>query len=826
MPPFSMLTIALLAASCGQSPGPGQPGRVGLAFQAAAPQITLPPNSRPDRPTLHPVAGPWVQVQRKGALVQLQAPSPVRLRTLFWHRPPDDMELLRRDADPESPITLRHGKAARPGQWTFTAEHLRLWQPADAPLPSADAVQVRYTPSALREAALQWEQSGKTPAEFALRSVQMGDTTRRGLLLPAPAEAKWTIVVPQDGVLSFAPALLPPESAPAQGGSDGAELIVELVGPDGIVQELSRTPLEPGQAAASLARPQRFDLRARGGQTIELRMRSTARGNPLYDYVFIADPVIYSAQERPQRIVLLLIDTLRADALGLYGATRDTSPHLDAWAQDAAIFTAARTVAPWTLPSARALISGAQPEAWGAADDLPRKLGAAGWYTAFFAGNIYLSSNFDMADGWSEHRCINWPGADAQVAEARAALERWPDRPAFVVVHFMDAHLPYHEPDDWRTRFAGPAPARFSDREFHRNDVLQAERRLSTEEKDWIRARYDNNVAWIDHNIRTMLDALPEDATVIVTADHGEEFWDHGAFEHGHSLYDELLRIPLIVKTPGLDPTRSDAPTSLLDIAPTILQAAGLPADGLPGMPLQQIATAPPPPRPQIVGRPLYGARRWGLIDQGEKYTLHAHDERVSSLTADPTEHALRVPTDPEAWRQRLGAALARPVGPALRIAPASVQLHNDLVVRVRVPGGVAWAEHSDDPTRMSVHEAHIEGDTAILTWRGTSRAAAEAWVQPLRAWGAEDVELTITSGDNAPLVHVLPASTLLGSAARPLAALRARVGDENQGPRITLGMAPTPAPGGLGAAAPGLNEEVRGELEALGYVTPEGQAP
>ena len=819
------LCLALLSCS-GGGPGPGAPGQVALGFAAAGPQLELPARSRADLPTLHPVPGPWVEVDRKGGAVQLEAPLPVRLRTLFLHRPPDDMALLRANPGEGELSELRHGRAPRPGNWTFTEDRLRIWQPADAPLPGPDALQLRYSPAAAREQALQLGPSGLSPADFALRSMQLGTTTRRGLLLPAPAEARWTVVVPQDGVLSLSPALMPPESAPAGAGSDGARLIVELVDAAGGIDELLRVELRPHAAAEALAAPLRHSLRDRGGQTVELRMRTEPVGNSDYDYVFIADPVLYTPVKNPPRIVLLLIDTLRADALGLYGAPRPTSPHIDAWSADAAVFTSARTIAPWTLPSVRALVSGAPPEAWGAVEDLPRRLGAAGWYTGMFAGNIYLSSNFDMADGWTEHRCTNWPSADTQVAEAAAALTRWPDRPAFVVVHFMDAHLPYHEPEPWRSRFAGEPPARFSRREFHRNDVLQAEHRLTDDERAWIRARYDNNVAYIDHSVDALLDALPADATVILTADHGEEFWEHGAFEHGHALHEELLRIPMIVKGPGIPAIHSEAPTSLLDVAPTVLTAAGLSAADLPGLPLQSVATAPPAPRPLIVGRPLYGNRRWGVYTDGEKYTLHAHDERVTTLATDPDEQALRVPGDPDPWRSRLAAGLGRPVGPALRIAPASVLLHNDLVITVRAPGGIAWAEHSDDPTRMSVHEATVTGDTATLRWSGSSRAAAEGWVLPRLGWGAEDIEITVVNGENPPLQHKLSAAQLAAPNARPLAPLRALVGADPKGPRIVLGLVPTPAPAAAAQATPGLNEEVRGELEALGYVQPEAAAP
>jgi hypothetical protein len=112
---------------------------------------------------------------------------------------------------------------------------------------------------------------------------------------------------------------MPPESAPAGAGSDGARLIVELVDAAGGIDELLRVELRPHTAADALAAPLRHSLRDRGGQTVELRMRTEPVGNSDYDYVFVADPVLYTPVKDPPRIVLLLIDTLRADALGLYG---------------------------------------------------------------------------------------------------------------------------------------------------------------------------------------------------------------------------------------------------------------------------------------------------------------------------------------------------------------------------------------------------------------------------------------------------------------------------------------------------------------------------
>ena len=831
MPRARVMWTSLLAAvlACGPGggcdrPATGTPGRVALAFAESGPSLALPERSRPELPSLHPVAGPWTVSEERGAFVRVEAPLPVRLRTLFFHRPPDDMALYwaAEDGGTDGPA-LRHGKAPRRHQWSFTEDRVQLWIPKEDALPGPGALLLRYGPAAERERRLQLAESGLSVETFTLRTVQIGATSRRGLLLPAPATAEWTVLVPRSGVLAFTPRLIAPESAPLGAGSDGARLRVTVAAEGGSPKVISEQALAPQPDSAPLAPPERLDLSAWGGQTIRLRFEVDPSETTLLDYVFIADPVLYTPEKAPPRVVLVLIDTLRQDALGLYGAARDTSPVLDLWSRGARVYTEARSVAPWTLPSARALLSGRAPEAWGSAADLPSRFGAAGWYTGMFAGNIYLSSTFEMEGGWSEHRAVNWPSAEDQVAEALAGLQRWPDRPAFLLVHFMDTHLPYKEPEAWRERFAGPPPARFSRREFHRLDVLRSP--LTAAEQQWVRDRYDNNVAYVDHTIGALLRALPEDATVVITADHGEEFWDHGDFEHGHSLHEELLRVPLIVRGPQLEAGRSAEPVSLMDLAPTLLEAAGLPAEGLEGTSLQALERSPPQaPRPLAFGRPLYGNRRWGLTVGAEKYTVHADDERWADLGLDPTEAKATVPADPAAWRAALGKAVGRPVGLAIRVAPMSVQLRQPLEVRVRVPGGVAWLELSEDPARRTIGSTALEGDTAVFTWTGDNREAGEGWVMPRLPLGAEDIELVVKSGENPPASLTVSAAELGGPAARSLPVVRAFIGDEANGPRVRFGLSPTPAPSGLAPIA-GVNEEVRGELEALGYAVPE-QAP
>jgi len=180
----------------------------------------------------------------------------------------------------------------------------------------------------------------------------------------------------------------------------------------------------------------------------------------------------------------------------------------------------------------------------------------------------------------------------------------------------MDMHLPYTEPRKYKGRFAGPRPASLSKDDFHRSEVMKAD--LTDADKQYIRDRYDQNLAYIDDQIARFMDGLPEEATIMVVSDHGEEFWDHGDFEHGHSLYDELLRIPMVIRGPGVTAGRFQEPVSMIDVAPTLAMAAGLDGESMLGWPLQSLADgsrrAEFMARPQAFGRPLYGLRQWGSL--------------------------------------------------------------------------------------------------------------------------------------------------------------------------------------------------------------------
>ncbi len=344
----------------------------------------------------------------------------------------------------------------------------------------------------------------------------------------------------------------------------------------------------------------------------------------------------------PRSVILIVIDTLRADHLGLYGYQRPTSPELDAIAQQGAVFENAFATSPWTLPSFGSLFTGRLPAehraGWrsGGADEgrsflpmrdgvatLAETLAATGRDTGAIMNNAFLHPDFGVARGFQTYDHIGGNRrkirrADEVVDSTLEWLRKEDRGDFFLVVHFFDPHLNYDAPEPFRGRWGADIDAE------ERNELMDLrplrQRIRQGEEIDWdfLVGAYDEEIAFVDQEIGRLWRALQDSGTlaeslVVLTADHGEEFNDHDGFEHGHTLFDELVRVPLVVWGPGVEPGRRTAPVSLIDIYPTVLGALALPAqDGLPGRSLvpHLKGDSPPLSRTLIAERTLYGQHR------------------------------------------------------------------------------------------------------------------------------------------------------------------------------------------------------------------------
>jgi arylsulfatase A-like enzyme len=347
-------------------------------------------------------------------------------------------------------------------------------------------------------------------------------------------------------------------------------------------------------------------------------------------------------QDAPGNVLFVVMDTVRKDRLGPYGYDRPTTPGLDAFAGEATVFEEAVAPAPWTLPVHASLFTGMYPGRHGAdqenpyldgATTLAETLSAAGYDTACYSSNAWITPYTHLTDGFDDQdnffevmpgeflsgplarawRTLNDNDRLRAVADKLVSLgntahellaggatadSKTPaviDRTMefvddagnfFAFVNLMDAHLPYHPPEEFAEEFAPGVDSEAvcqNSKEYN-----SGARDIDDEEWAAIRGLYDAEIAHIDAELTRLFDWLKaegywEETAVVVCADHGELHGEHGLYGHEFCLYDALINVPLMVKHPGLDADRRTDQVELLDLYHTVLDAldveGGTPAD-------------------------------------------------------------------------------------------------------------------------------------------------------------------------------------------------------------------------------------------------------
>lgn len=396
-------------------------------------------------------------------------------------------------------------------------------------------------------------------------------------------------------------------------------------------------------------------------------------------------------------VILITIDALRADHLGIYGYDRPTSPHLDALAREAVVVRSDISQAPYTKASMASLFTGLFPSSHKAytisrsfaetmtgsvSGELPQTdvldpalwtlasaFDSAGYQTIGLNTNPFLLKEFGFAKGFQDYEFLtkgsDLATADEVVARALDRLDhRTAGRPAFLWMHLMEPHSPYTPPARLRGLFPPRTPPRLVSK-----DVLPAWiQQEGSLDANFYESLYDGEIRSADEALGALFDGLRrrglwDRLVLVVTADHGEEFLDHGGFEHNHTLFDEMVHVPLVVKAPGLTPGVRDIETEAVDIAPTLARAAGATAPaGLAGVDIW------PELRGESSGEPWAFAERPGglymLRTREWKFisNLQAHHE-LYHLTTDPHELTNVAPFDVERtrdMRNQLSGVLAK----------------------------------------------------------------------------------------------------------------------------------------------------------------------
>jgi arylsulfatase len=325
-------------------------------------------------------------------------------------------------------------------------------------------------------------------------------------------------------------------------------------------------------------------------------------------------------------IILLTLDALRADHLSGYGYDLETTPELDAFADaEAATFTAGYSASSHTREAVPSILTGQYPDKAVTsgyrrnAPTVAERLSAAGYSTAGFHSNPFVSRAYGFDTGFDHFDDDLHLGRNKLLALAQRALDKlrnrhyarateinerslsWidgqADEPFFCWNHYMDPHGPYEAPAEYQREYHGEVvPDRTAQRLYQR--AIDDPDSISADERERLIDLYDAEIAYTDEKLAAFFDALHErdllkDSLIVVTADHGDAFGEHGYYEHPRYLHEELVHVPLLVSAPGVDPGVLDTPASTLDVAATVLAAAGVTHDSLPGADLRAVAADP-----------------------------------------------------------------------------------------------------------------------------------------------------------------------------------------------------------------------------------------
>ncbi len=448
--------------------------------------------------------------------------------------------------------------------------------------------------------------------------------------------------------------------------------------------------------------------------------------------------VACAGEERRPSVLLVSIDMLRADHVSAYGYERRTTPTLEALAADGVRFERHISSAPWTLPAHAALFTSLPDSVHGCVEGsgnalapevttLAERFRDAGYRTAGFYAGPYLHEAFGLGQGFEEYAYCVPDAADLFTAEQVAAwagdpaahrrshhgvtnpdvfkassawLEQHADEPFFLFVHLWDAHFDFVPPPSFAKRFADSAYDGWVDgREFFFDPRIRAD--MDPRDLNQLLALYDGEIMWCDAHVKLLLERLEalgvaEDTVVLVTSDHGTEFFDHGQKGHRRTLYDEALRVPLIVRAPGLLPAGQvvQGVTRTVDIGPTLLELCGLDrVAGLEGQSLVAAAQGQPARlRPALSELLADRSRLLSVTTDRGRIVWNRATDAVAwfDLQADPEERSPRTDLD-----EGLGAELAQALAQEVQRLREAAERHPIQAVAPELPPGLEQALHA-----------------------------------------------------------------------------------------------------------------------------------
>ncbi|MBX3247195.1 MAG: sulfatase [Myxococcales bacterium] len=445
--------------------------------------------------------------------------------------------------------------------------------------------------------------AGWAPPDLRPGPIVSAGAAREGLRLPAGTRASWYLEVPPSDLgevrLRFGRVALAGEPrvrvrVTAEGG-EPLELLDEPA-----TSGWQRAALDLGRVAGKLVR---LDVESEGGEVGLSELRVTL---PEVELAAIGSAEVPHAKH----VVVLVIDTLRADALRPYAPrSRVETPALERFAREGVVFERAQSPENWTKPACASILTSLFPATHGAKNDSSRLPQSAltlgevfqqhGFRTGSFIANGYVSRAFGFDQGWDHYTNYIREQRNTDASNVFREAGAWiaaqreadPDQRLFLYVQTIDPHVPYDPPDehlrryDARPDYDGPLRNKRRSAQLLEDAKRNPPRIVFTDsDKTRLRALYDGEISDHDEHFGRFLERLRElemldDTIFVITSDHGEEFEDHGSWGHGHSIFQELIRVPLLVRWPAGARAGHRVPqvVSTMNVGPTVLEAAGLP---------------------------------------------------------------------------------------------------------------------------------------------------------------------------------------------------------------------------------------------------------
>lgn len=414
------------------------------------------------------------------------------------------------------------------------------------------------------------------PALGAPEFVTLDADTRPVVRLASGEKKSCAVVAGPGSKLAFAIGMLP--GAPRAGS---VELRVRVAG-----RELLRD-----KVPASRVRwwNRSVSIETTGEVRIEFEAKlvgaEPTAGKPEPFLALAAPRVIPARTRRPRVLIWISQDTLRADHLEAHGYGRETAPNFARLAKTWTLFERGVSAASWTLPSLASQMTSRYPSFHGATNHLLgadqrfptlfETLAAEGFAVAGVTGNPFVSTEHGLSRGFDS---LIYTGLRADVVSrlAEHGAEQWGGGDLALFVHYMDPHSPYYPPPPFDQRFGAKYSGRVDGYNYQSAARTEADR-------EHVRALYDGEIAYTDGQIAGLLEALGQKrlmdgALLAYTADHGEELFERGAWGHAHTLHEELIHVPFALRVPGASARRVAQPVSLVDLAPTLLDAFGIAA--------------------------------------------------------------------------------------------------------------------------------------------------------------------------------------------------------------------------------------------------------